>query len=261
MFGNIQSADEVRDAMAWYFRSSPDYRLMEYVVQTLHTVLVGKSFRRENAIEVIVSLTEESFNSYRTTAVTADEWKAEELRSMLEDGFKGVWPEIDVASFELVIEYPPTTVNDQDEDEDEEVTTAQQVTGPAQEAGLNNGWFRTDTTIRHDSLRFRSKSEIAIYEELKRRRLLFFPNAAAIIGGREPAKKEPDFLICDAGKWGILEVMGSRWHTSDNAVKDHDRARLFKDFGILCIEFFDADKCRKSPAQVVDKFLSILAKH
>jgi hypothetical protein len=96
---------------------------------------------------------------------------------------------------------------------------------------------------------------------LKRRELLFFPNSAAIIGGVKPTKKEPDFLICNAGKWGILEVMGSPYHMSDNAVKDHDRARLFKDFGILCIEFFDANQCRKSPAQVVDRFLDILAKH
>ena len=62
-------------------------------------------------------------------------------------------------------------------------------------------------------------------------------------------------------RWGILEVMGEAWHTAENAVKDHDRARLFKEFGILCVEFFDAEECYSRPAVIVDKFLAILAKH
>jgi hypothetical protein len=127
--------------------------------------------------------------------------------------------------------------------------------------GLNNCFFKTENTILHDELRFRSKTEIAIYNELKKRRLLFFPNAGAVIGGEKAMTKEPDFLICLAGRWGILEVMGDNWHTAETAVKDHERARLFKEFGILCIEFFAADECFKSPAAVVDKFLAILAKH
>ncbi|MFL5337713.1 MAG: hypothetical protein ACJ8H8_32220, partial [Geminicoccaceae bacterium] len=110
-------------------------------------------------------------------------------------------------------------------------------------------------------LRFRSPAEIAIYEELKTRQLLLFPNPAAVIGGKKPVKKEPDFLIFQAGKCGILEVMGKGYHTNDNAVKDHERARLFKTFGVLCIEFFDANECERSPAVVVDKFLAILAQH
>jgi hypothetical protein len=193
-------------------------------------------------------------------------------RWLVEKAFKAVWPEIDVASFHLVVEYPSTETDDEDqqdiEDEEEAKKRAWRDTGPAaeqlslvEETGLNNGWFRTETTISHDGLRFRSKSEIVIYDELKRRQLLFFPNGAAVIGGEKTVKKEPDFLICYAGKWGILEVMGSPYHTAGNAVKDHDRARLLKNFGILCIEFFDANECRNSPAKVVDKFLAILAKH
>src|SRR5262245_40986578 len=50
--------------------------------------------------------------------------------------------------------------------------------------GLNNCYFKTEETITHDELSFRSKAEIAIYDELKKRRLLFFPNAAAVLGGR-----------------------------------------------------------------------------
>lgn len=74
-------------------------------------------------------------------------------------------------------------------------------------------------------------------------------------------KREPDFLICHKGKLGILEVMGEGYHNQSTAVKDHDRARLFKKHGILCIEFFDADSCRSFPSVVVDRFLALLEQH
>jgi hypothetical protein len=126
------------------------------------------------------------------------------------------------------------------------------------EKPLNNCFFKTENTVKHDELNFRSKAEITIYEELKKRSLLFFPNAA-VLGGNKSEKREPDFLICNQGKWGILEVMGDAWHT--NASKDHDRARLFKDHGVLCMEFFNATECTAKPAVVVDRFLGILAQH
>jgi hypothetical protein len=126
--------------------------------------------------------------------------------------------------------------------------------------GINNCFFKTECTLLHDELRFRSPAEIAIYEELKKQRLLFYPNPAAVFGGKNPTKKEPDFLIFNReGKFGILEVMGATFHT--NAGKDHERARLFKQFGILCIEFYDAEQCSKKPAVVIDEFLAILDRH
>jgi hypothetical protein len=125
--------------------------------------------------------------------------------------------------------------------------------------GLNNCFFKTESLIEHDQLRFRSEVETIIYNELKKRDLLFFPNAAAVLGGEKCEKREPDFLICHKGKWGILEVMGDTYHK--NAAKDHDRARLFKKHGVLCMEFFTANECKWSAAKVVDKFLSILAQH
>jgi len=85
---------------------------------------------------------------------------------------------------------------------------------------------------------------------------LFFPNAAAVLGGRaEEDKKETDFLICSNGKWGLLEVMGEAFHPSATAIKDHDRARLFKDYGLVVIEFYDATRCYNQPEVVVDDFL------
>jgi hypothetical protein len=110
--------------------------------------------------------------------------------------------------------------------------------------------------VEHDGLRFRSRVETRIYDALKRRPVLFFPNGAAIFGGRkEDEKREPDFLVCCAGKWGILEVMGDRYHPSATAARDHERARLFKDYGVNFIEFYDAAQCDREPEAVVDDFL------
>jgi len=75
------------------------------------------------------------------------------------------------------------------------------------DTSLNSASLVSKGTIEHDGLRFRSKSEIKIYDELKKRHVLFFANATAVLGGKN-TKREPDFLICQNGKWGILEVIG-----------------------------------------------------
>lgn len=124
---------------------------------------------------------------------------------------------------------------------------------------LNAGSLVSQAALEHDGLRFRSRAEIQIHSALKRRKVLFFPNAAAILGGRtEEDKKEPDFLVCLNGKWGLLEVMGEPFHPSATAIKDHDRARLFKDYGVVVIEFYDADRCYRTPEVIVDDFLQRL---
>ena len=135
---------------------------------------------------------------------------------------------------------------------------------PATESGLNNTSFKVEHTIAHDELRFRSRSEIAIYDELKRRDVLFFPNPAAMLGRVPPEaveRREPDFIVCHRGKWGLLEVSGEPWHSGAiSTAKDHDRSRLFQHYGLVCVQHFDAARCRHSPADVVDEFLLLLAK-
>jgi hypothetical protein len=123
----------------------------------------------------------------------------------------------------------------------------------------NNATLGTVTTIDHDGLRFRWRSEIRIYDELKKRSVLFFANATAVLGGKDE-KREPDFLACLDGKWGILEVMGDQYHPSATAMRDHDRARLFKDYGLILIEFYPANRCYTAPETVVADFLQRLAK-
>jgi hypothetical protein len=122
-------------------------------------------------------------------------------------------------------------------------------------------------TIEHDGLQFRSKTEIRVYDALKKHRVLLFPNATAVLGGKtdDPKlpnknKREPDFLLCLDGKWGILEVMGERYHPAVTAMKDHDRGRLFDDHGVRCIHFYDAHRCYNDPEGVASDFLGRLAK-
>jgi len=126
-------------------------------------------------------------------------------------------------------------------------------------ATINNASLANTQIIEHDGLRFRSHTETKIYDALKKRGILFFPNATAVLGVKN-IRREPDFLICQDGKWGILEVMGDKYHPGTTAMKDHDRARLFKDYGMYVIEFYDANRCYNHPEEVVDEFLRLLSK-
>ena len=123
---------------------------------------------------------------------------------------------------------------------------------------INNASLADTNIVVYDGLRFRSKTEIKIYEALKKRRVLFFANSTAVLGQKN-TKREPDFLVCQDGRWGILEVMGEPYHPSATAMKDHDRARLFKNYGLHVIEFYDANRCYNHPDDVVDEFLNLLS--
>lgn len=80
-------------------------------------------------------------------------------------------------------------------------------------------------TIEHDGLRFRPRTEARMHEELKERKVIFFANATAVLGGQN-VKREPDFLVCQdrahtpAKRWAGPSPCSSR-----------------------TIEFYDAPKC------------------
>jgi hypothetical protein len=46
---------------------------------------------------------------------------------------------------------------------------------PPEEGPLNTGTLGSSASIEHDGLRFRSRTEIRVYEELKKRNVLFSP--------------------------------------------------------------------------------------
>jgi hypothetical protein len=113
----------------------------------------------------------------------------------------------------------------------------------------------------YNELRYASRAEIKIAMELEARKILFFPLAVGVkaeTGIPWKDHREADFLICHDGVWGILEVA---WHSPDRYEKDVEKALWFKKAGILCVEHRTVEACQKAPAQVVEDFLSILAKH
>jgi hypothetical protein len=112
-----------------------------------------------------------------------------------------------------------------------------------------------------NNLRFGSESEVRIAQALDRAKVLFFPNCRARLNtadgnGRE--NREPDFLVCFEGKWGIIEVDGAPFHPPSRTVHDHERDRLFKNYGIRTVEHFDSGQCLGDPDYVVRKFLALL---
>jgi hypothetical protein len=123
----------------------------------------------------------------------------------------------------------------------------------------NQGRLReqNDPVIVWKSLIFRSKAEKVIAEALDRAGVMFFPNCAARLGPTEHRhNKEPDFLICCDGKWGILEVDGKALH--QEAAQDHERDRQFRQQGIKVIEHFSGRRCLEEPDEVVQTFIRIL---
>ena len=105
-----------------------------------------------------------------------------------------------------------------------------------------------------EHLYFRSPAEVAIAKELDNYKTFFLPNCMGRLNlETSRANREVDFLVCFAGKWGILEVNGDTYHTS--AAKDHERAALFRKYGIRVFSFYEATRCLKDPNGVVVEFL------
>jgi hypothetical protein len=122
--------------------------------------------------------------------------------------------------------------------------------------GLNQN---VDAVFKWQGLRFRSKTEALIAEALERAGVLFLPGCAMRLNGDDGrVTREPDFLVCKDGHWGILEVDGAPYHPPTRTVHDHRRDRLFRRHSIRVVEHFDSAECFENPDVVVQKFLDIL---
>lgn len=121
----------------------------------------------------------------------------------------------------------------------------------------NQGAAGTSPILDDLALRYKSQAEVAISKALRRARVMFFPLPVAVITvGQKSNKREPDFLICDAGRWGVLEVQGDEYHK--NATVDHERAELLQRHGIKYVRFYSSQACHADPDGVVRKFLEWL---
>jgi hypothetical protein len=116
------------------------------------------------------------------------------------------------------------------------------------------------TPYVYNEMKFASQSEIRIAQELESQKVLFFPLPLAVraeTGKFFEDHREVDFLVCENGLWGILEVS----YHPDRFEKDSEKDKWFKKSGILCVEHYSAEKCYNFSKKVVDEFLSVLRKH
>ncbi len=125
--------------------------------------------------------------------------------------------------------------------------------------GVRNQGGAGQHAISWMNLRFRSKAELRIAQALDSEGVLFLPNCSARLTTPEGRRnREPDFLVCANGKWGILEVDGEPFHTPSRTVHDHERDRLFKAHGVKIVEHYDSQECFERPNETVHSFLNLL---
>ena len=134
-----------------------------------------------------------------------------------------------------------------------------ELTGLARGNNVHNQTNDSQAERIYNGLRFRSASEVLIAEALDRAGVMYFPLCKGRMNsGRNRVNREPDFLICHRGKWGILEVDGEPYHPPSRTVEDHTRDRLFKGHGVVVVEHFDAKHCYDFPDEVVKRCLGLL---
>jgi hypothetical protein len=109
--------------------------------------------------------------------------------------------------------------------------------------------------VTTDGLRYRSKSEIKVADELRRREVIFFPLPGVVIAGARV--REPDFLVLHAGRAGVLEIHGAPYHPASRASEDHAKSMPYRFAGAEHL-IVDASEAYNTPERVVDKLLRLL---
>lgn len=116
------------------------------------------------------------------------------------------------------------------------------------------------TPLVYNEMKFASQSEIRIAQELEKRGVLFLPLPLAVrheTGNFYKDHREVDFLICEDGVWGVLEVA----YHPNRYEQDKEKDAWFKKSGILCTEHYTAERCFNHPSEVVEEFLGVLQQH
>ena len=118
----------------------------------------------------------------------------------------------------------------------------------------------------YDSLRYRSKAEVAIasafdkYNRYNALPVFYLPNCSIVTPEfrceKSTYKMESDFLVCYLGDWGLLEVDGKHHDDTEVIAKDAHKKELYKSMGIKVIERFSAKSCLDDPDSIVKGFLS-----
>jgi hypothetical protein len=141
----------------------------------------------------------------------------------------------------------------------QESTEKYATTADIHNQAVSAGKSGSSDLILWKNLRFRSKQEALVAQELDRFGVLFLPNCKARLGYPDNRKnREPDFLVCHNGKWGILEVDHEYTHPESRTAEDHARDRLFRVQGIRVVEHYENIDSLEKAHEVVKEFLTIL---
>jgi hypothetical protein len=132
--------------------------------------------------------------------------------------------------------------------------------------GVNNqGRVRSDKIAPYtkNGLLFRSKPEINLYEALKARGITFSPLPVFIRGGDDYRRVEPDFVILKNGKFIVIELDGTPFHT-ETPVEAHERTTMFSWEGahierISAAECDTPEKAQRVAKQIQDLINKLLA--
>jgi len=82
--------------------------------------------------------------------------------------------------------------------------------------------------------------------------VLFFPLPRAAIGATPDMRTmvDPDFVVCNRGRWGVLEVDGSS-HEGRKA-QDTEKDRLYFAHGIRVVRRYTEEAARDHPEAVAE---------
>lgn len=208
---------------------------------------IERSWAEYDVLEIILFGSRTLYDQFYPNGKNGD-W-SEIKRHLTEDVFKSlVNANIDVSCKVDLIDVDPTNWKEQ---------LQRILTGDTER---NQGLTTEKSPYRQfwQGLHFGSAAELNIAKALDRKGVMYFPGCMARLGAADSRlNREPDFLVCLNGKWGILEVDGELFHQG-RAAKDHERGRLFKYHGVKVVEHYDATACRENAEQVVSEFLQIL---
>jgi hypothetical protein len=182
-----------------------------------------------------------------------EEREAVDIVSSIERAITAVLPS-SISFRGLEVRYALTEINPQWREDFLAILSGTNITNQAPE-------IKQRPTYTWNNLRFRSQTEIRIAEALERKKVLFLPNCVARLGFRERQNREPDFLVCCEGQWGVLQIDGEPFHPPTRTTEDHERDRIFLAHGVSLVQHFDAGDCWEDAEGVVEKFLYLLRKH
>jgi hypothetical protein len=141
-----------------------------------------------------------------------------------------------------------------------EVVPPDRPAAPARPRGVNQAVGELAPRV-WAGMRFRSESELRIAQALDRAGAMVLPGCLARLGPSGARQtREPDFLVCWQGVWGILEVDGEPFHPAARSSANEDRDRLFVGQGIRVVAHYEASRCFAAPDAVVAEFLAALGR-